>query len=725
MLASLLGNLPGSHILWRSQLWATLKAYPKTLPVPAGQQTGGGLLSALNGFRKGSNLGEFYKVGASLRTKVMRWIDERRRIIGLALVMGGLILLGLKAWQVVATVRSLLSRVAQVQAMAQGSATHIDPAAVGALVMGARADVTTLRADLGPLVQLAPRLGWLPGVGGDAQAAPALLEMADGLTEAGAELWQGFAPLLDKSASADDAPMSQKALAQLVAARPRIERAQAALDRAAAARATIQVEQLSSKLASQMRKLDALLPLAQVGVDVALTAPEALGQGGLRTYLILAQNEDELRPTGGFISAAGRMTFDHGRLAEFSFMDSKAVDDPNQPFPTLPEPMAQYLGLGQLNELWLFRDSNWSPDFPTSAKQAAYFYTYGQKVPVDGVLAVDQHAVQMLIAALGPMTIPIGGEQTTVITSDNVVEMMREAWNPPGGNATAEWIATRKGFIGRLAAALRARVENDPGSVSWPAVGRAMLQALDERQILVYVAQPDLAQVLARQGWDGAIRPTESDYLLVSDANLGYNKANASIGQSVRYTVDLANTADVQATLRVDYQHASQPGEPCRQEQPYGPGITYQSMMGACYYDYLRVYVPRGAQLHDASHQSIPASYFLSGLAVDSQAQVLEPEVGKSVFASFFVVEPGKNWQTFFDYGLPAGVVRRVGSDWQYSLWLQKQSGKPVIPTVVTLNLPSGAKVIYSSPRPTSMLASQLQFEFPMTQDTYIEVRFD
>ena len=160
-------------------------------------------------------------------------------------------------------------------------------------------------------------------------------------------------------------------------------------------------------------------------------------------------------------------------------------------------------GLGQMTELWLFRDSNWSPDFPTAAKQAAYFYTYGQKVPVDGVVAVDQRAVQMLIAALGPMTIPISGVQTTVVTGDNVTDIMREAWNPPGGNVTAEWIATRKGFIGRLATALRARVENDPGSVSWPAVGRAMLQALDERQVMVVcgAAGPGRSTCPTGMGW--------------------------------------------------------------------------------------------------------------------------------------------------------------------------------------------------------------------------------
>ncbi len=110
--------------------------------------------------------GEFNEVGVPLRLEVTRWMGERRRIIGLALVIGGVVLLGLKTWQVAATARSLLSRVAQVQAMARGGAARIDPTAVGALVIGARADVQSLRADLGPLVWLAPRLGWLPGVGG-------------------------------------------------------------------------------------------------------------------------------------------------------------------------------------------------------------------------------------------------------------------------------------------------------------------------------------------------------------------------------------------------------------------------------------------------------------------------------------------------------------------------------------------------------------------------------
>ena len=39
--------------------------------------------------------------------------------------------------------------------------------------------------------------------------------------------------------------------------------------------------------------------------DLLQLAPVVLGLNGPRTYLILVQNEDELRATGGYITAAG------------------------------------------------------------------------------------------------------------------------------------------------------------------------------------------------------------------------------------------------------------------------------------------------------------------------------------------------------------------------------------------------------------------------------------
>ena len=47
-----------------------------------------------------------------------------------------------------------------------------------------------------------------------------------------------------------------------------------------------------------------------------------LAGDGERTYLILAQNSDELRATGGFISATGVIRFREGALVDMKFADS-------------------------------------------------------------------------------------------------------------------------------------------------------------------------------------------------------------------------------------------------------------------------------------------------------------------------------------------------------------------------------------------------------------------
>ncbi|MCA1554618.1 MAG: DUF4012 domain-containing protein, partial [Chloroflexi bacterium] len=81
-----------------------------------------------------------------------------------------------------------------------------------------------------------------------------------------------------------------------------------------------------------------------------------VGFDGARSYLIIAQNEDELRATGGFISAVGLITVERGKVVASEFMDSYAVDNLGKPYPDPPDALRKYM----LAYLWLFRDSNWS-----------------------------------------------------------------------------------------------------------------------------------------------------------------------------------------------------------------------------------------------------------------------------------------------------------------------------------------------------------------------------
>src|SRR5215211_16412 len=67
------------------------------------------------------------------------------------------------------------------------------------------------------------------------------------------------------------------------------------------------------------------LSIGEVGARLGPSLPWLLGMQGPRTYLVLVQNSHELRATGGFIAAVGRVSVDGGRLTDFDFEDSYAL----------------------------------------------------------------------------------------------------------------------------------------------------------------------------------------------------------------------------------------------------------------------------------------------------------------------------------------------------------------------------------------------------------------
>ena len=55
--------------------------------------------------------------------------------------------------------------------------------------------------------------------------------------------------------------------------------------------------------------------------------------------------------------------------------------------------------------VWLLRDVSWEPDFPTTARTAADMFRVGQRLEVDGVVAINQWTLLDIIEALGGISI--------------------------------------------------------------------------------------------------------------------------------------------------------------------------------------------------------------------------------------------------------------------------------------------------------------------------------
>jgi hypothetical protein len=287
----------------------------------------------------------------------------RRLFFGLLLVL--LLVIGLKLWRIANPTLALYDRYRLLQVIA-ADPTSIDPKKFPDMLHQTRSDLETIQHEVAPFYGLLSRLTWLPRVGGDVAAVPALLDMGVALTKAGDMIVAAVEPTLT---AVFDQQVSKEALIPLAVetvtqAQPDFKQARMLVTKARAARDQIEVGSLSPQLARQVERLDQLWPMMDLAFELVPLAPALLGIDQPQNYLIIAQNNDELRATGGFISSAGLLTIDQGQIVNLSFEDSYAIDDFTKYYPDPPAQLLDYM----LAEIWIFRDANWSPDYPTSAQ---------------------------------------------------------------------------------------------------------------------------------------------------------------------------------------------------------------------------------------------------------------------------------------------------------------------------------------------------------------------
>lgn len=655
-----------------------------------------------------------------------RWLVWLLLVSGLLLLFGWL---GWKVWRVSQTATALLSREDQARALLSDGPANVDPDAAEALVLGLRGDVLALQQEAGFLLPLLPLLRDVQGVGALADNGPALLALADAGTEAAVYGVRGLKPVLAQwqAAEAQGGLDLPALLGTLEAAQPDLARTSLALQRVAETRAQISSEEA---LPAQLRELLALtdewLPLAQDGLRAAVVLPQLAGTDGPQRYLILAQNEDELRPGGGFISGAGLLQVENGRITALDFQDANKIDawsvdggfagTLTKPYADAPAPMQAFM----LLDLFLFRDANYWPDFRASGQKAMDLYAYGRDVPpLDGAIALDQAFLRLLLQGTGPVTLGDSGE---VITSKNVDKVLQEAWTLQDG------ASERKAFLGPFATAILGTLLGGGGDLDLPSLVQAVTQGLEEKHLQVYVRDPQAATMLAANGWDGRVPPPlDHDALLVVDMNMGYNKANVFIDRDLDYAVTLDAEGGALADLIVTHRHTGQEtGEACWQGtlDEYIARADYGALTNKCYWNYMRVYAPQGSELLSGPQHLIPGDTWFGGSDWSPETAVLAELPGFTTFASWMLVPRGGEVRSAFQYRLPASITQQTAEGRVYALHLIKQAGLDRYPVSVAVTLPPDAALLEANPAPTARDGSTYYFTLELSADTMIRLLY-
>lgn len=396
------------------------------------------------------------------------------------------------------------------------------------------------------------------------------------------------------------------------------------------------------------QKVSELLPLApdtKKEIEVVNKLVEAITKKDdlTHTFLILLQNSDELRPGGGFLGQYAIIKTKNGDVVSTFVEDANLLDQRISADVPTPYPFERKIQLRK----WKFRDSNFSPDFPTNAAKAEYFYRLaGGREKFEGVIAVNSLTFNNILALTGPIQIP--GDSNTYTSTDGaqkLEERVERAYL--GEDVPAELKQARKNIMKRLAVEIMNKAVT-VGNI--PKLAEFAQTELQNKDIMFFFKDPALQSLVESVHWDGSVtKDWSSDYLMLVDANMGALKTDFYIKRSLEYTADYTGEKPT-GTLVYTYSNTA----------PYGNWRTSD------YHTYLRAYVPLG-------------STFLTRSMIN--VVTTKTAFNKTYFDGFVDVEIGQSdVHTTLTYELPDTVTAD-----NYHLLIQKQSGVGTIPVTVYL----------------------------------------
>lgn len=384
--------------------------------------------------------------------------------------------------------------------------------------------------------------------------------------------------------------------------------------------------------------------------------PEIAGATGERKkYLILFQNDNELRPTGGFLTAYAVVYIEDGVITPEKSDDIYEVDQKFTQRIEIPEQLGRYL---TTERYWNLRDMNINPDFKESMDT---FFQYYEEVPgepddIDGIIAVDTHVLAELVEIVGPVEVPgygtFSAENDPRCDCPQIIYALSEIITRP----TPYLREDRKGILAPLMQGTLAKLYSSPRTYMADLFDLGLTK-VGGRHIQVYFFNEDHQAAAEAINAAGRMLPPQegTDFLAVVNANLGGAKSNLFIDYEMEQVVSAPQAGMIEKQVELTYKN-SRPGDNCNLEA----GLL---CLNSTNRDWTRIYVPLGSELVEAQ-------------GFNEEALVYE-EDGFTVIEGFFILEPNSQAKVRLTYNVP------YSDQDTYRLKLWKQGGVNPIPVLM------------------------------------------
>lgn len=544
-------------------------------------------------------------------------------------------------------------------------------------------------------VQKAAPMEFVPGIGDQIDAGASIIKAAHLVSLTGKNLSHSLIPIQDILQSPDPQTKlldySKEITTILLNARPQLLQASQDITQARRLLQKVDPKHLSSQdletFIDAEKKIQLLEKVTQDFSQITAALPELLGVNRSKNYLLIFQNNAELRPTGGFIGSYGLLSFDQGRLIDFRPTNVYLIDGQIQVQDQCEKPP---LVLQAISSCHGVRDANWDPDFPSSAQEIIRLYEKVGSEEIDGVFALTPPVIQKLMAITGPIELP---QWETTVDQDNVISTIQYLTSIKYKNA-----ADPKLFLIELAQILLDRIAHQSPE-QWAQTMEILLGSLDQQELLLYSQDQDVQSFILAKDWEGGIIQADLDYLMINNANINGSKGSQFLHQDYHLQTYLLQDGSVENVLNISYKHTG--------------NWTWPS---STITNYQRIYLPFGSQLLESTNPN-PEGGKRGLTEVINQHQ-------KTIFADYITIHPGGTINLTYRYRLPFNI-RNNQETTSYKLTLQRQTG--VYNTNVTHQItydPYDYQPVHTNGYLTMVNQGTISGQFPLEENLTYQTTF-
>ena len=365
-------------------------------------------------------------------------------------------------------------------------------------------------------------------------------------------------------------------------------------------------------------------------------------------FLVLFQNNSELRSSGGFIGSFAVVEVKDFEVKNITFNTNiYALDNAfaNQFYVAPPAGPLQKM----LNEkTWALRDSNYDPSFRDAGSDVAFFYEQETGDKIDGVIGINAKLIVDLLKITGPVKLE---KSNVIITAENFYfetqsQIEKVYWQNPENRVLNE----PKSFLKEMYPAILSQALKNKYQLL-----NLVKKELTTKEMIFYFKDSDKEALAEKYNLAGTVATNQQlkemfatnqnvDYLYLNSNSYSGNKSSLSIKDDISYRLT-PTYEDGQKMYQVDLKitrvHSG------TAEWPDGKNL-----------DWLRVLAPADAQFLRAK---------INEKDISDKIEV-GSEVEKSYFGTEVVTEPGQANIIEMSYLIPYET--------NYHLLVQKQPGQ-------------------------------------------------